>query len=321
MAEEVVLLDFWPSMFGIRSRIALAEKGIKYEYKEEDLWNKSALLLQTKPVHKKIPVLIHNGKLVCESLIQVQYIDEVWHDKAPLLPSDPYQKATARFWADYVDKKDFGLVPIKVATWGPFVLLNMDNEILQKDNIDTDNVTSEWLGSSSELFSLNGVDTTLTYVCRREYIIECNWKDDKAFIERSLADSEKVQMEDIRLCEGVQKGIESPAYSTGRYAPNVEKAMHHFHCLLYDNLINFFCLLNAFLNCCLASIGTAQGTPTPMFQFSSHSYWIPACKWHNTSPLYLLSSSYDGKVMLWDLRTALFYVLNGGKWNRKNQLH
>ncbi|KAG4213920.1 hypothetical protein ERO13_A01G088200v2 [Gossypium hirsutum] len=141
--------------------------------------------------------------------------------------------------------------------------------------------------------------------------------DDKNFIERSLADSEKVQMEDIRLCEGVQKGIESPAYSTGRYAPNVEKAMHHFHCLLYDNLINLFCLLNAFLNCCLAFIGTTQGTSTPVFQFLLHSYWIPACKWHNTSPLYLLSSSYDGKVMLWDLRTALFYVLTGGKWNKK----
>ncbi|KAK8358035.1 hypothetical protein V6Z11_A05G457700 [Gossypium hirsutum] len=250
------------------------------------------------------------------------------------------RKATRISGIDDFSINDFGLVPIKVATWGPFVLLNMDNEILQKDNIDTDNVASEWLGSSSELFSLNGVDTTLTYVCRREYIIECNWKvfcdnyldggyhvpfahkglasglsldsyttsifekvsiqsaeggskqkeddrlgskafyafiypnfminrygpwmdtnlaiplgprkclvvfdyfleasfkDDKAFIERSLADSEKVQMEDIRLCEGVQKGIESPAYSTGRYAPNVEKAMHHFHCLLYDNLIN-----------------------------------------------------------------------------------
>ncbi|TYH35422.1 hypothetical protein E1A91_D13G183800v1 [Gossypium mustelinum] len=109
MAEEVVLLDFWPSPFGMRSRIALAEKGIKYEYKEEDLRNKSALLLQMNPVHKKIPVLIHNGKPVCESLIQVQYIDEVWHDKAPLLPSDPYQKATARFWADYVDKKIYDL--------------------------------------------------------------------------------------------------------------------------------------------------------------------------------------------------------------------
>lgn len=46
------------------------------------------------------------------------------------------------------------------------------------------------------------------------------------------------------------------------------------------------------------------GTSAPTFQFSSHSSWISACKWHNTSPLHLLSSSYDGKVMLWDLRTA-----------------
>ncbi|KAM1570780.1 hypothetical protein ACFX10_035740 [Malus domestica] len=105
MADEVVLLDFWPSPFGMRLRIALAEKGIEYEYKEEDLSNKSPLLLQMNPVHKKIPVLIHNGKPVSESLIALQYIDEVWNDKAPLLPSDSYLRAQARFWADFVDKK------------------------------------------------------------------------------------------------------------------------------------------------------------------------------------------------------------------------
>ncbi|KAM3684418.1 hypothetical protein ACJW30_11G042100 [Castanea mollissima] len=105
MADEVVLLDFWLSMFGMRVRIALAEKGIKYEYQEQDIFNKSPLLLEMNPIHKKIPVLIHNGKPVCESLIIVQYIDEVWNDKSPLLPSDPYQRAHARFWADFVDKK------------------------------------------------------------------------------------------------------------------------------------------------------------------------------------------------------------------------
>ena len=105
MAEELILLDFWPSMFGRRVRIALAEKGLKYEYRDEDLSNKSPLLLQMNPVHKVIPVLIHNGKPVCESTIIVEYIDEVWHDKSPLLPSDPYQRSQARFWVDFIDKK------------------------------------------------------------------------------------------------------------------------------------------------------------------------------------------------------------------------
>ena len=103
--DQVTLLDFWSSPFGMRVRIALAEKGVKYEYSEQDLRNKSDLLLQMNPVHKKIPVLVHNGKPVCESLIIVQYIDEVWKDKAPLMPSDPYERAQSRFWADFVDKK------------------------------------------------------------------------------------------------------------------------------------------------------------------------------------------------------------------------
>ncbi|KAK4723520.1 hypothetical protein R3W88_026299 [Solanum pinnatisectum] len=108
--DEVILLDFWPSMFGMRVRVALAEKAIEYEYKEEDLFSsKSPTLLKMNPIHKKIPVLIHNGKPVCESFVVVEYIDEVWKDKAPLLPSDPYERSQARFWASYTDKLyDFG---------------------------------------------------------------------------------------------------------------------------------------------------------------------------------------------------------------------
>lgn len=101
------LLDFWPSMFGMRVRVALALKGVPNEYVDEDLRNKSSLLLQMNPIHKKIPVLVHNGKPICESSIIVQYIDEVWKDKAPLLPSDPYDRAQARFWVDFIDKKLF----------------------------------------------------------------------------------------------------------------------------------------------------------------------------------------------------------------------
>ncbi|KAH6837265.1 glutathione S-transferase TAU 19 [Perilla frutescens var. hirtella] len=104
---EWILLNFWPSMFGARVKIALAEKGIKYEYREEDLSSqiKSPLLLEMNPIQKKIPVLIHNNKPICESCIIVQYIDEVCNHHPLLLPSHPYHRAQARFWADFVDNK------------------------------------------------------------------------------------------------------------------------------------------------------------------------------------------------------------------------
>ncbi|XP_034898353.1 probable glutathione S-transferase [Populus alba] len=129
--DQVTLLDLWASPFGMRVRIALAEKAVKYEYSEQDLWNKGALLLQMNPVHKKIPVLVHNGKPVCESLIIVQYIDEVWKEKAPLLSSDPYQRAQSRFWADFVDKKLYELGKKIYTTKGE------DQEAAKKDFIDS----------------------------------------------------------------------------------------------------------------------------------------------------------------------------------------
>ncbi|KAK7272668.1 hypothetical protein RJT34_29411 [Clitoria ternatea] len=116
MADEVVLLDTWVSIFGMRVRIALAEKGVNYEYKEENLRDKSPLLLQMNPIHKKIPVLIHNGKPITESAIIVQYIDEVWIEKSPILPSDPYQRAQARFWVDYIDKKSHLGIKFKLSS-------------------------------------------------------------------------------------------------------------------------------------------------------------------------------------------------------------
>lgn len=104
--DEVVFVNFWSSPFGCRVKIALEEKGIPYEYKEEDLFHKSSFLSTINPVHSKVPVLIHNHKPICESLNILEYINEAWSDRSPpLLPSDPYQRAQARFWADFIDKK------------------------------------------------------------------------------------------------------------------------------------------------------------------------------------------------------------------------
>eukprot|EP00253_Pinus_taeda_P014583 PITA_14583 len=103
---QVKLLVATLSPFVVRVRIALALKGIDYEIIQEDLKNKSELLLQSNPVYKQIPVFIHNGKHVCQSLIIVQYIEEAWNNKASnLMPKDPYDRAIARFWAAFIDDK------------------------------------------------------------------------------------------------------------------------------------------------------------------------------------------------------------------------
>ncbi|KAE7999231.1 hypothetical protein FH972_003684 [Carpinus fangiana] len=102
MAEEVKLFRTWSSRFALRVVWALQLKGVPYETIYEDLSEKSSLLLHYNPIHKKVPVLVHNGKPLAESLVILEYIEETWK-QTPLFPEDPYERSTARFWARFGD--------------------------------------------------------------------------------------------------------------------------------------------------------------------------------------------------------------------------
>ena len=107
---EVKVLGAFASCFACRVEWALLCKGIQYEYIEENVSNKSALLLKCNPVYKKVPVFLHGAKPIAESLFILEYIDETWNKK-PLLPQDPSQRAKARFWgAKFADEKVTELV-------------------------------------------------------------------------------------------------------------------------------------------------------------------------------------------------------------------
>ncbi len=52
----------------------------------------------------------------------------------------------------------------------------------------------------------------------------------------TIAFSDEIQQEDIRICENVQKGLASRSYDRGRYSVKRENGVHHFHCLVEEFL-------------------------------------------------------------------------------------
>lgn len=125
---DVKLLGTWPSPYSYRIIWALKHKGIPYEYIEQDLFNKSPLLLQSNPVHKKIPVLIHGGNPISESVVILQYIEDTWPHN-PLLPTDPYDRAMARFWLKFADDKS-------MAIWKVFAYSGEEQEKGHKESVE-----------------------------------------------------------------------------------------------------------------------------------------------------------------------------------------
>ncbi|KAL5698471.1 glutathione transferase [Ranunculus cassubicifolius] len=119
--EDLKLFGAWSSPFTLRVIWALKMKEIEYEYFEEDLANKTSLLLHYNPVHKKVPVLVHNGKPVLESAIIIQYLDETWkHNR--IMPSDPHDRAMAIFWAK------FGDLTVLSSLWCAFIKQGKEKE-------------------------------------------------------------------------------------------------------------------------------------------------------------------------------------------------
>jgi choline monooxygenase len=51
-------------------------------------------------------------------------------------------------------------------------------------------------------------------------------------IRRTVEFSDEIQLQDIAICEAVQKGLKSRTYDRGRYSVRRENGVHHFHSLV-----------------------------------------------------------------------------------------
>jgi len=56
-------------------------------------------------------------------------------------------------------------------------------------------------------------------------------------IDETVAFSDEIQLEDIAICEAVQRGLASRTYDRGRYSVRRENGVHHFH-RLYAEAMN-----------------------------------------------------------------------------------
>ena len=92
------------SVCAIKVRLTRDEKGLAHDGKLLDLRDGE----QHEPEYVKlnpnhvVPTLLHDGKVIIESTLIIEYLDEAFADP-PLMPSNPYARAIARLWMKKID--------------------------------------------------------------------------------------------------------------------------------------------------------------------------------------------------------------------------
>lgn len=102
LENPVILYDSPPSPCARRVRMSLIEKGIPFETRLIDLTagdQKKPEFLAINP-HGKVPALIHGDRVLYESNVITEYLDEAF-DTLPLYPGDPAEYFAVKAWQDY----------------------------------------------------------------------------------------------------------------------------------------------------------------------------------------------------------------------------
>ncbi|XP_039590435.1 glutathione S-transferase omega-2 [Polypterus senegalus] len=86
-----------------RARLILVAKGIKHETININLKNKPDWFFEKSPFGSVPVIECPNGKVIYESAIICEYLDEAFPEKT-LMPSDPYEKAKQKMLLEHYSK-------------------------------------------------------------------------------------------------------------------------------------------------------------------------------------------------------------------------
>lgn len=102
----LVLYNAPQSTCSQRVRFSLNAKGLSFEEVRLNLFEGDQLkpdYLALNP-NGVVPTLVHDGNVVTDSSVILEYLDEVFPDRAPMTPADPVSRACMRAMMRYTDE-------------------------------------------------------------------------------------------------------------------------------------------------------------------------------------------------------------------------
>jgi glutathione S-transferase len=98
------LHHLWLSPFSRKVRVVLAEKGLEFSLKVEDLWQRRPEFLAMNPAGE-VPVLVEDeGQVLADSAAIVEYLEETY-PLPPMIPGDERARAEVRRLVGWFDAK------------------------------------------------------------------------------------------------------------------------------------------------------------------------------------------------------------------------
>jgi glutathione S-transferase len=104
--SELVLFNAPQSTCSQRARFVLQAKGLAFEERKLDLFAGDQLKPEYLAINPNgvVPSLMHDGKVVIDSSVIMEYLDEVFPQPERLVPDDPVERAKMRALMRFIDE-------------------------------------------------------------------------------------------------------------------------------------------------------------------------------------------------------------------------